>query len=450
MKKKSMKAVISLWYTVILIIFMVLVVAGILWISTSQLVRSVKEELTDEVLENVEEIEFKDNEYDFSDVDNYDDGVITVIYDVNGNLVYGMVPAGFPEKTVVKDGEIQFLRKGMSVWYIYDLQYNNYGKNKIIVRGIVPLDHEFMILKNVLIASAIIILLLGVVGLYIGYLITERAFLPIGKIVSTVKSIKDGQDISKRIDLKGADDEIKAVADTYDEMLDYLQVAFEREKQFTSDVSHELRTPNAVIQSQCEYALVQAQENEELTYSLKVIQRQSKKMTKLISELLMFARMDSKEYPLHQETFDLIEILYAMAEEMSENDSLIKVLVENKEAIPVVADQTLIMRMFMNLISNGIKYGKPNGYVKINITCEEKEVRIQVEDNGIGIEPEELDKIWDRFYRANKNRSIDKENSAGLGLSMVKWIVHQYDGRASVKSKPGQGTTFEIFLKILP
>lgn len=161
-------------------------------------------------------------------------------------------------------------------------------------------------------------------------------------------------DLSKRISIYDntlANDEISVLAETFDKMFERLQKSFENERQFTCDASHELRTPTAVIISQCEY-LLSKEDNEEKTASLNVILRQSKKMSKLINELLMLARTDNNKQAIHLENLNLSETMQMVIEEMAvvANKKNIKFIDDIHDDIYINADQTLIMRMLINLL----------------------------------------------------------------------------------------------------
>lgn len=283
-----------------------------------------------------------------------------------------------------------------------------------------------------------------------GYFITKRAFKPVQKITDAANHITDAKDLSKRIHLQGSHDEIYALAQTFDSMFDRLQKSFETEKQFTSDASHELRTPTSVIISQCEYALSQSQNPEEMKASLEVILRQSQKMSGLISQLLLLARADSQKASLVMESIDISELTEMVVEELGEmaEEAQIELTLDLQKEIFIVADQTLLMRMLINLITNAITYGRPGGWVKVQLFTEDGNVVGKISDNGIGIGEQHLAKIWNRFYRVDTARTASSKDHTGLGLAMVKWIAEKHGGTVSVESKLGEGSIFTFTLPI--
>ena len=161
----------------------------------------------------------------------------------------------------------------------------------------------------------------------------------------------------------------------------------------------------------------------------------------------MFTRFDFNRIKIQREKINLNELIESVLEEMNikAEDKNIKLNMDIKEDINIYSDTVLIMRVFINLVSNAIKYGKENGYVNINAYQTDNEVICSVEDNGIGISSENIDKILNRFYQVNPSR--DNENSLGLGLSMVKTIIEKMGGKITVTSKENIGTTFTIILK---
>ena len=225
-------------------------------------------------------------------------------------------------------------------------------------------------------------------------------------------------------------------------MFERLEFSFEKERQFTSDVSHELRTPVAVIISQCEYLLENENLSAEDKEEIAVILRQAKRMSKLTSEMLMIARNEQDEQHLMEKLdFGLLSELVIEELQTKAQEKNIEITLQKQDDLFMNGDQTLILRMMMNLISNAINYGKTNGHIHVILKGENDQIVGEVKDDGIGISEEHLDRIWERFYRIDKSRS--RENGGtGLGLSMVRWIVNLHNGTIHVESIEGIGTSF--------
>lgn len=447
MIKLSIKAKVTLWYT----IFLLGVTSALLiytFISTDHVVLETSKLNTEKIVkESLSKIEYKDGSIKVSgNLFYYNSGINILIYDTNGKIIEGHYAVDFLPNVPLKPGETQLIDSETDKWLMYDLK----GNGDFIIRGISPIklasETLSIALSTVVSALPIFIVISG----FGGYLISRKAFLPIKKINETANGISSGNDLTKRINLENHNDEISTLAETFDNMFDRLEEAFEKEKQFTSDASHELRTPIAVILSQCDYALEQNNNPKETTNSLKVIHEQGRLMSSFISQLLTFTRADKGLLSKSFEEVNLSELTEIIIEELAsiskeKNISLISNIEDN---ITLKGDQTLLTRMLINLITNGIKYTNENGYVKVKVIKEDNNAIITVSDNGIGISIEHIDKIWNRFYRVEKSRTRTSSNNVGLGLSMVKFIVEAHNGKAMVKSEVNKGSEFIIILPI--
>ena len=200
--------------------------------------------------------------------------------------------------------------------------------------------------------------------------------------------------------------------------------------------------------AQCEYALKKAKTLEEAQCALQVILRQSKKMSALVSQLLTLARVDRGSVCLELERLNVSDIVDMVALEQEESAARKGICIQRDIQPEVYAcvDETMFMRLYINLIANSIKYGKEGGFIRVILKKGETQLTGQVIDDGIGISPEDLPRIWDRFYQVNPSRSDG--NSAGLGLSMVKWIVSAHKGSITADSVPGKGTRFTFTLPL--
>ena len=253
--------------------------------------------------------------------------------------------------------------------------------------------------------------------------------------------------MTKRINLGEGKNEVYTLANTFDGMFDKLQNSFDSEVQFTSDVSHELRTPISVIKSQAEYGKTNIVSINEAKDILNIIYDESQKMSNLVSQLLTLARMDKGYHKLNLENINLTELIEIVAESQKFNaeQKNITITYDLKEDIFADVDEHMIMRVFINLISNAISYGKENGFIHITLQLSEdkKFILIEIKDNGIGISKENINKIWDRFFQVESSRTGD---NSGLGLPMVRGIVEAHNGEITVESKLDIGSTFKIKL----
>lgn len=392
------------------------------------------------------ELESKDGELEIDrDLEAFDDGVYLSLYDTAGVPLYGFVPREFDNSVIFDDGSLRTVESGGHSWYLYDEQITVEDYGPVWVRSIAAADAFNSTLGTLGKTALLVLPVFVVLAAVCGYLLTRRAFAPVRQITQTAREIGEGGDLSRRIGLTGRKDEIHTLAAEFDAMFARLEQAFDREKQFTDDASHELRTPTAVILSQSEYALENTQPQGETRAALESIHTQAARMAALLSQLLMLARADKGRQVVQREPVDLSELVEMVAETEAEQAEArnITVQTELEPGVMVQGDETLLMRLLINLTENAIRYGRPGGQVKLTLRRQDGEVVGTVEDDGIGIAPEDLDKIWQRFWQADPARS---GGGAGLGLSMVRWIAGAHGGRVTVESEPGKGSIFTFFL----
>ena len=332
-----------------------------------------------------------------------------------------------------------------------DATSNIEGYGLIFVRGIASVTKAESSLQITLRLSMILFPIMVILLACLGYFFIHRTLKPVAKITATAREIYEKEDLSKRIGLESGKDEIHELAQTFDRMLEKLEAAFEREKQFTSDASHELRTPVTVILSQCEYLLEDAELSKEERESVEVIRRKAQNMARMISQLLFLSRADQNRQTIHKEYLDLTLLTEIAVEEQQEFAQArgIRIETEIQDGIHGMADETLFIRIWMNLIGNAIVYGRDGGWIKVGLSQRGEVVRGSVQDNGIGIAEKHLPRIWERFYQVESSRSAREETSSGLGLPMVKWIVEAHGGTITAESEYGKGTkfVFEILLQ---
>lgn len=445
----TVKQRITLWYTVFMTAMVVLTVALLLVMSHSRVQSEAKLRLTDAVERSFAQISLHDGALYFDDDLNYmAQGVSISVYNSKGVLLYGRIPARFDGAPMLIKDELQSVRaENGSRWMVYDTCRTIDGFGTLWVRGIISRSTDEPVFTGVILAALIVLpffVLIAVVG---GYLITRRTLHPLDAMTKTAQSIATGADLSARLHLEDSDDEIHILAHTFDGMMERLQTSFENEKQFTSDVSHELRTPVAAILMQCEAALRPDAGAEELRGSLTAVSTQATRMSTLITQLLLLARAESGRQVLQPERIDLSMLTEMVAEELqpaaqAKNITLHTDLAEN---ITFMADESLLMRLLINLISNAIIHGSREGNVWISLFADADRISLTVRDDGPGIAPEHMDKIWNRFYQADSARSGHRIG-AGLGLPMVRWIARAHGGDVTAESTFGSGASFNLTL----
>jgi two-component system heavy metal sensor histidine kinase CusS len=275
----------------------------------------------------------------------------------------------------------------------------------------------------------------------IGYRIARHGIRPVEEMASTARQITS-TNLRERIHAEGYPFELAALAGTFNEMLDRLEESFERISRFSADIAHDLRTPVNNIRGEAEVALARARTIDEYRNVLESSLEESVRLSDLIGDLLFLARAESPLTHLHREPVNVAELLGGVQEyyEASAADGGI-FLTTAVGSEPVIAelDRTLVQRAVGNLVSNAVAHTPPGGTVVLATNTENSTIRIEVKDTGIGIPPEALPRVFDRFFRVDTSRS-QASGGTGLGLAIVQGIMLLHGGNVEIASQPGQGT----------
>ena len=295
--------------------------------------------------------------------------------------------------------------------------------------------------------SIIGICCLVVVGGVCVYFISREMLKPVDRVSSLATRISS-TNLKERINQQGPDDEVKRLADTFDDMLGRLETAFDAQKQFIQDASHELRTPIAIAQTNIE--VLEMDKNVTVTdyKRLTDILKMSLERMSALSEKLLLLSEDGQDHSKWSQV-DIQTLIDEVAAEFSAKaatDGITLEIEPTSEGTFVDGDALRLKQMIVNLVDNAIKYNRPGGKVKISTDTIDAKVVIKVQDTGIGIAPADQQRVFDRFYRVDKSRSRSQGGS-GLGLAIVKKIAEEHGGTVSVESTPGVGSTFNITLE---
>lgn len=447
MKRLSLKLKLTLLYSFFMTLLTFAALGILFSLSNQEILASTQNTLKKQVQKSMGDIEWDDGSWDVdSDFYNLDGGVYLSLYSSSGDFLYGRIPYGFNLTADFSDGQLQTLSDGKKQWYIFDLSYRTDGYGLAYVRGISSVTEAESSFRITLRFAAIVLPLLVILTAVIGYFFTRRTLLPVRQITETVCQIQADQDLSRRINLGQGKDEIYQLAWTFDQLLEKIDAAFRREQQFTSDVSHELRTPVTVILAQCDALLSGSSLSDEQRNQVELIRKKDQNMAQMISQLLLLSRADQGRQTLQKEWLNLSELTEMICEEQKilATEKNIILTYETEPDIFASVDETFYIRMLSNLLSNAVGYGKVNGHVNVSLYRQRDLIIGTVEDDGIGISPEDLPHIWERFYRADSSRNAS--GHAGLGLSMVKWIAEAHGGSILAKSTVGKGSTFTFIL----
>ncbi len=446
MIKVSAKIRLTLFTTFLMLVMAGVLIALMFSISDGIIAENSIAQLIEVVDDNSDELEFDDGQLDTDDVDFFEKGVYTVLFSQDGGFIYGDLPEAEIATLPFADKETTEFATDSALYYIYDrLASVEDSRSLVWVRGVIAVDEVASTTNSILqmtLLSLPLFVILGAIGCYF---IAKRTFRPIDKIVKTAQTISESENLALRIDLQNGSPEIVRLADTFDKMFERLELAFEAEKQFTSDVSHELRTPTAVILAQCEYAIGENVTAEDKEDALETVQRQALKMSNLISDLLNLIHLDRGTQKAELRQINLSELVEEVCEEqglLAPSD--IKMTHEIAPNINGYFDYAMISRLLGNLISNSFSYKKENGKVHVTLAETPTEIVLSVKDDGIGIAKEHREKIWNRFYQVDSSRTTSQYGSMGLGLSMVAQIAKLHNAEILLDSELNEGSLFTV------
>jgi heavy metal sensor kinase len=281
-----------------------------------------------------------------------------------------------------------------------------------------------------------------------GWLLAGMALRPVRQISQLTNRIT-AQRLNERIPAREVDDELGQLIKTINGMIARLQSAFEQMRDFSMSMAHELKTPLTIMKGEAELALAKPPSIEETQRLITTYLEEVVRMSRIVEDLITLARAEAGQITIGKEQVNLNEVIQELSEDaviLSSSKQLTVQLVKNEPAV-VLGDRARLRQLFRALITNAVQYTEPRG--RVSITCEVKEgnVSIDIEDTGIGIPPESLDKIFQRFFRVEEARSR-VQGGSGLGLSVAKWIAEAHNGTISVVSTLRKGSRFTVRLPI--
>ncbi len=287
--------------------------------------------------------------------------------------------------------------------------------------------------------------LLAIAGLG-GYALTTRGLAPLGSMAKQAHRISSNN-LHTRLDIGNAAGELQVLAASFNALLSRLDQSFESMRRFVADASHELRTPISVIRGEADVALSRDRTTPEYKESLAVVLDESRRLSRLVDDLLNLARADAGYVRLQLRDFYFNDLLAECCRSVQALAAAKNISLHHQCSgdVPFRGDEELLRRLVVNLLDNGIRYTPPGGRVTITLENGGPEVRIRVADTGIGIPSDAAPYVFDRFYRADPARSR-AAGGFGLGLAIVKWIAESHHGEVRVSSEPEHGSEFTVTL----
>ena len=458
--KLPLRARITAWY------FSVLVVAfaSLAWISDIGFQHSIEKTVNDASRANLQSIQSvlirtapKGNAALQDELNKLSDlwagaGLLQVAA-ADGKLIF-QSPAfadAYPPLQPVPANDVAFTVHNLNwVQYRIAMQRVVAGGQVFLVRAAIPtepfdqaLDRFRLILKGTL-------PLLVVFASLAGYWLSGRALTPVNEIIQTARGV-GVRNLSSRLAVPPANDELRRLSETLNDMLARIEASVQRITQFTADASHDLRTPVALIRTSAELALRRSRTEEEYREALSRILATSEETTHLIENLLTLARADAGAAELHFGDVDLVSHVQKTVAEAAilaagKGIELQKELPNSP--VHISADAGAIERLLLIVLENAVKYTPSGGKVELSLSNGSGNARIEVRDSGIGISEADLPHIFERFFRADHSRSRDTGGS-GLGLAIAKWIVDMHRGTIEANSELGRGSRIRISLPVV-
>jgi heavy metal sensor kinase len=338
---------------------------------------------------------------------------------------------------------------GRERFRFHNAVYPGNDDHAFLVRVGIPLTPADNARKGFLYALLLISPLGVVLAGVTGWHIASRALRPIRQVAVAARNIDIGQ-LHQRLPLSGAGDEVDDLVQSFNETLDRLENSVGQMKQFTASISHELRTPLTILRGESEVALLGEHSIEDYRRLLSSQLEEFDKLTRLINDLLLLANAEAGDIRLTVQDVDLSVLVPSLAEQLEPIAAArgIEIKASAAPAVRVCGDVSWLERALLNLLDNAIKFTQ-GGKILLSVASENGNAILRIKDTGLGIPPDALPHIFDRFYRAEPSRSKGIPG-VGLGLALVRWIVENHHGRITVESQPGQGTCFTVYLPLCP
>lgn len=337
----------------------------------------------------------------------------------------------------------------MQIYYKkVDIEQNGHAYTLHFFKTITAERHFIEVLVNFLAMTNLLCMALALVA---GYFVSRRILKPMRSLTQAAREI-EVRDLSRRLEVPPAHDEVRELALTINYMLDRIEHGFDLQRRFVSDASHELRTPVTVIRGYSDMLTRWGYEDPEtLAEGIAAISSEAADMQELIERLLFLARADQKRQIPHKEEVELQVLVDDLTKKLTVVAGKHSLQLVQNEKGRTLGDPLMLRQMLRIIVENAIKYTPDGGHIEISSRREGKYMTIAVQDDGIGISKKDLPKIFDRFFRADAARVKAKGSSGGtgLGLSIARWIAEQHGVMIAVESELGEGTTFTLRIPLL-
>jgi len=377
------------------------------------------------------------------------------LLDANGNTIE--VSNGYLALT--QDSEAEIVAAMSSKEPVLKLKYNGRGEAFLTRQGLLrdegrdfflaialPIQENQNILDGFTRTYFTIVPLFLLGTAFVGWILAGRALRPLNDLLHATEQVS-GANLSVRIPTRNTGDELDVLSHRFNQMLERLERNFEQVRQFSTDASHELRTPLTAIRGQLEVALFTAKTPDDYRSAMENALQDVERLSNIVKSLLTLSKAETGQVRLELAPIDLSVLVRDVVSQfdLAAEEKQIKLTAALPPACVATVDRMQFERLLANLVSNAVKYTPPRGSVTISLGKEEENIVLRVSDTGIGISPEHLPYLFERFFRVSqKQGDPDRGLGLGLGLSFVHWIAKAHKGSVHVDSTPGLGTTFTV------
>lgn len=331
-------------------------------------------------------------------------------------------------------------------WRVLSLPYQSrMGRN-----GIIRVMEDMGDIQETLESLRLALLFLAPIGILIscvgGYWLSGKALAPVNRITAMAREI-EASNLDRRLPHPGVDCEIGRLVETLNRMFSRLNASFESMKRFTADASHELRSPLATMRNAVDVSLDRPRTEAQYQSTLQGIGEEVDRLRSVVEGLLLLARADAGRMVMQMEPVRLTRVVEAQVEafQAQAQTASIDLRALASATDPISGDERWLHQLLGNLLGNALKFTPPGGAVSVVLDQEGDEVRLRVQDSGPGIPEEDLDRVFERFFRSDPARSRTHAPGSGLGLSIAGWIVEAHGARIQASNRPEGGAEFTVW-----
>lgn len=457
MKKHSIKFQLTIWYTLTIFVVSTVLFASFYYITKRAVILEIDKSLLNHASQIANNIALNTN--------NVFDNQTQEIVDVTRSQIPGIFVAvtDIAGHHIKSEEDGTFLKLAKEAIESNNETYTYQTVNQTILRLIsYPIKRDGMIIGTIVMGHAadtyqqalqqlrnialLLILFLIIPSIFLGYLLASNAIGPIDNLAKNMQKITT-ENLSERVKIPSKSVETFNLINNFNNLLDRLNDAFSREKQFIGEVAHEIKTPLTVIKSNAEITLSKDRSREEYTSSLSQVLTHVEKLSIRLSGLIDFAWSQTTDTQKNFSEVNLSNILKDVCENVQYLAQSRKISVDCDilNNVFVSGKEEKLLQVFYNIAENAVKYNLENGSVKLELSRERDKAVVKIIDTGIGIDKEDLKTIFDRFYRSENNKNI---KGYGLGLAIANSILKAHNGKIEVSSTKGVGTTFTVTLPV--